>query len=136
MGVLTAMIHWESYFRNVLPQSIQGIVVVLEYHCGASEMENQPEQATNQRRMKKGDTKKTTFTIIDVSDFSVVTQAPTTVTTSNNYWNVDAHTPPPVTSNSYWDVDAHSTPPPTPDKSGNPYCDEISWYSHAFFSFK
>ena len=51
VGVLTAMIHWKSYFRNVLPQSIQGIVVVLEYDCGnAAEEEEAPKETINQRR--------------------------------------------------------------------------------------
>jgi len=34
VGVLTALIHWKSYFRFVLPEHVQGIVVVMEYTCG------------------------------------------------------------------------------------------------------
>ena len=33
MGVLTATVHWASYFRGILPSSIQGVIVVLENSC-------------------------------------------------------------------------------------------------------
>lgn len=31
---MTAMIHWRGYFRNILPENIDGIDVVLENSCG------------------------------------------------------------------------------------------------------
>ena len=33
VGVLKAMIHWKSYFRDVLPDGVQPVVVVLGYQC-------------------------------------------------------------------------------------------------------
>lgn len=83
VGVMAALIHWKSNFRNVLPESAQGIVVVLEYKCGNSTtMVNDSER----RRRAEGTATEardlaTTFEII-----SVESDAPSSTPTSS-YWN-------------------------------------------------
>jgi len=33
VGIMSSLVHWKSFFRNVLPDSIHGINAVLEYNC-------------------------------------------------------------------------------------------------------
>lgn len=85
VGVMTALIHWKANFRNVLPESAQGIVVVLEYHCGSHAPTAEGE---SRRRTKETGTESrdlaTTFEIISPSDFE--TDAPSSISTSS-YWD-------------------------------------------------
>ena len=115
VGVLNAMIHWTSYFRNILPDGVQPIVVVLEYQCNApvdGEETTTYSVDNKERRQLKGPVttkvkdpeeleRLTTFMIIDESKNELVegddaTGGDDDTTKVNEYWTVPETTEVPV----------------------------------------
>ncbi|CAB9518147.1 Receptor-type guanylate cyclase gcy [Seminavis robusta] len=114
VGVLHAIIHWKSYFKKILPDNVQRIIVVLEYQCGGGDNDNNDDNDNTTTEAPRRDLA-TTFTIIDESEAS---------TDPNSYWALPSSVPPEeeITSdadnndgNSYWEIDQFSTQTAMPE---------------------
>lgn len=129
VGVLTALIHWKSYFHNILPDTIKGVDMVLAYTCGdgfihdhadASELEDAHDSGHAHRNRNRD---LASFTIIEegvettgdgqLNQQPDESQAPgqhdNHAESDNNYWDLDdSATADQENDNSYWDVEDHA----------------------------
>lgn len=48
VGVLSTLVDWRDYFRNILPTTVSGIVVVLDYECGTTGFVHDHAEATHE----------------------------------------------------------------------------------------